>query len=66
MVHHDRRQDAGDDGASTVLTTVTRELLQEAAEHIGKVLGESLGGEGSAGTPPGGSNGAVKEDTQIR
>lgn len=54
MVHHVGQQDAGDDGASSAVTTVTRELLQEAAEHIGVVLGETLGGEGGTGTPSGG------------
>ncbi|KAF7652954.1 hypothetical protein LDENG_00089770 [Lucifuga dentata] len=43
VVHHDRQQDAGDDGASSTVTTVTREILQEAAEHIGAALGEALG-----------------------
>lgn len=60
-------QDAGDDGVSSAVTTVTRELLQEAAEHVGAALGETLGGKGGTGKPPsGGSNGPVKEDTQIR
>lgn len=63
VVHHERQQDAGDDGASSAVTTVTREILQEAAEHIGAALGEMLRGEGGAGAPPGRSNGAVKEDT---
>ncbi|TMS03466.1 Protein prune-like protein 2 [Larimichthys crocea] len=43
VVHHDGQQDAGDDGASSALTTVAREILQEAAEHIGAALGETLG-----------------------
>ncbi|XP_032372188.1 uncharacterized protein LOC116689702 isoform X3 [Etheostoma spectabile] len=43
VVHHDRQQDAGDDGASSVVTTVAGEILQEAAEHIGAALGETLG-----------------------
>ncbi|KAE8292209.1 Protein prune-like protein 2 BNIP2 motif-containing molecule at the C-terminal region 1 [Larimichthys crocea] len=43
VVHHDGQQDAGDDGASSTLTTVAREILQEAAEHIGAALGETLG-----------------------
>lgn len=63
VVHHDGQQDTGDDGASSVVMTVAREILQEAAEHIRATLGETLGGEGGAGAPPGGSNGAMKEDT---
>lgn len=65
VVHHDRQRDAGDDGASSVVTTVAREILQEAPEHIGVALGETLGGERGAGAPPPprGSNGAMKEDT---
>ncbi|XP_045891419.1 protein prune homolog 2-like isoform X4 [Micropterus dolomieu] len=43
VVHHDRQRDAGDDGASSVVTTVAREVLQEAPEHIGVALGETLG-----------------------
>ncbi|KAK2837207.1 hypothetical protein Q5P01_014419 [Channa striata] len=43
VVHHDGQQDAGDDGASSAVTTVTREILQEAAEHIRASLGETLG-----------------------
>ncbi|XP_038558850.1 uncharacterized protein LOC119891356 isoform X2 [Micropterus salmoides] len=43
VVHHDRQRDAGDDGASSVVTTVAREILQEAPEHIGVALGETLG-----------------------
>ncbi|XP_068559392.1 serine-rich adhesin for platelets-like isoform X3 [Cebidichthys violaceus] len=43
VVHQDRQQDAGDDGASSAVTTVTGEILQEAAEHIGAALGETLG-----------------------
>lgn len=54
VVHHDGQQDAGDDGASSAVTTVAREILQEAAEHIGAALGETLRGEGGAGNPPGG------------
>ncbi len=54
MVHHDGQQDAGDDGASSVVTIVAREILQEAVEHVGAALGETLGGEGGAGAPPGG------------
>lgn len=54
VVHHDGQRDAGDDGALSAVTTVTREILQEAAEHIRAALGEILGGEGGAGAPPGG------------
>ena len=54
VVHHDGQQDAGDDGASSAVTTVAREILQEAAEHVGAALGEILRGEGGAGNPPGG------------
>ncbi|XP_031712036.1 uncharacterized protein LOC116388388 isoform X3 [Anarrhichthys ocellatus] len=43
VVHQDMQQDAGDDGASSAVTTVTGEILQEAAEHIGAALGETLG-----------------------
>ncbi|XP_037337986.2 protein prune homolog 2-like isoform X3 [Pungitius pungitius] len=43
VVHQDRQQDAGDDGASSAVTTVAGEILQEAAEHIGAALGETLG-----------------------
>ncbi|XP_037633603.1 protein prune homolog 2-like isoform X3 [Sebastes umbrosus] len=43
VVHHDGQQDAGDDGASSAVTTVAGEILQEAAEHIGAALGETLG-----------------------
>ncbi|XP_044051453.1 uncharacterized protein LOC122875889 isoform X4 [Siniperca chuatsi] len=43
VVHHDGQQDAGDDGASSAVTTVAREILQEAAEHIGAAQGETLG-----------------------
>ncbi|XP_040898196.1 protein prune homolog 2-like [Toxotes jaculatrix] len=43
VVHHDGQQDAGDDGASSAVTTVAREILQEAAEHIRATLGETLG-----------------------
>ncbi|KAM8760623.1 uncharacterized protein AB9X84_008646 isoform 9-T9 [Acanthopagrus schlegelii] len=42
VVHHDGQQDAGDDGASSAVTTVAREILQEAAEHVGAALGEIL------------------------
>lgn len=53
VVHQDRQQDAGDDGASSAVTTVAGEILQEAAVHIGAALGETLGGEGGAGAPQG-------------
>ncbi|XP_059192710.1 protein prune homolog 2-like [Centropristis striata] len=53
VVHHDGQQDAGDDGAPSAVTTVAGEILQEAAEHIGAALGETLGGEGGAGAPQG-------------
>ncbi|KAF1389206.1 hypothetical protein PFLUV_G00071030 [Perca fluviatilis] len=43
VVHHDGQQDAGDDGASSAVTTVAGEILQEAAEHVGAALGETLG-----------------------
>ncbi|XP_068461126.1 uncharacterized protein [Clinocottus analis] len=43
VVHQDRQQDAGDDGASSAVTTVAGEILQEAAEHIGAALREILG-----------------------
>ncbi|XP_018523923.1 protein prune homolog 2 isoform X4 [Lates calcarifer] len=43
VVHHDGQQDTGDDGASSVVMTVAREILQEAAEHIRATLGETLG-----------------------
>ncbi|KAM6931378.1 uncharacterized protein FYW49_003251 [Xenentodon cancila] len=43
VVHHDGQRDAGDDGALSVVTTVAREILQEAAEHIRAALGEVLG-----------------------
>lgn len=67
VVHHDGQRDAEDDGASSAVATVTRELLQEAAEHVGAELGESLGGEVERRRQPlGGSNGAAREDTQIR
>lgn len=53
VVHHDGQQDAADDGTSSAVTTVTREILQEAAEHIRAALGETLRGEGGAGAPLG-------------
>ncbi|XP_029295066.1 uncharacterized protein LOC115013169 isoform X2 [Cottoperca gobio] len=43
VVHHDGQQDAGDDRASSVVTRVAGEILQEAAEHVGAALGETLG-----------------------
>uniref|UniRef100_A0A3Q1BTP1 CRAL-TRIO domain-containing protein n=1 Tax=Amphiprion ocellaris TaxID=80972 RepID=A0A3Q1BTP1_AMPOC len=43
VVHHDGQQGAGDDGALSAVTTVTGEILQEAAEHIRAALGEILG-----------------------
>ncbi|XP_026199670.1 uncharacterized protein LOC113151062 isoform X2 [Anabas testudineus] len=43
VVHLNRQQDAEDDGASSAVTTVAREILQEAAEHIRASLGETLG-----------------------
>ncbi|XP_034547438.1 exopolyphosphatase PRUNE1 [Notolabrus celidotus] len=43
VVHHDGQQDAGDDGVQSAVTTVTREILQEAAEHVGAALGDTLG-----------------------
>uniref|UniRef100_A0A3Q3CMP9 Prune homolog 2 with BCH domain n=1 Tax=Haplochromis burtoni TaxID=8153 RepID=A0A3Q3CMP9_HAPBU len=43
VVYHDGQQDAGDDGALSAVTTVTKEILQEAAEHIRATLGEILG-----------------------
>ncbi|XP_061585224.1 protein prune homolog 2-like isoform X2 [Cololabis saira] len=43
VVHHAGRRDAGVDGALSVVTTVAREILQEAAEHIRPALGEALG-----------------------
>lgn len=52
MVYHDGQQDAGDDGALSAVTTVTKEILQEAAEHIRATLGEILGGERSTGALP--------------
>lgn len=67
VVHHDGQRDAEDDGVSSAVATVTRELLQEAAEHVGAELGESLGGEVERRRQPlRGSNGAAREDTQIR
>lgn len=52
VVYHDGQQDAGDDGVLSTVTTVTIEILQEAAEHIRATLGEILGGERSTAPPP--------------
>ncbi|XP_017269258.1 protein prune homolog 2 isoform X3 [Kryptolebias marmoratus] len=43
VVHHDGQRDAADDGALSVLTTVAREILQEASEQSRAALGEALG-----------------------
>ncbi|XP_010777445.1 uncharacterized protein [Notothenia coriiceps] len=43
VVHHGGQQDAGDDRASSAVSTVAGEILQEASEHIGAALGETLG-----------------------
>nr|XP_057926425.1 protein prune homolog 2-like isoform X2 [Doryrhamphus excisus] len=43
VVHHDSERDAGADGPASAVMTVARELLQEAPEHIGAPLRESLG-----------------------
>ncbi|XP_062240938.1 protein prune homolog 2-like [Platichthys flesus] len=43
VVLRDGQQDSGDDGASFAVTTVAREIRQEAAEHIGAALGKTLG-----------------------
>ncbi|XP_074525620.1 uncharacterized protein LOC141789944 isoform X2 [Halichoeres trimaculatus] len=43
VVHHDGQQDAGDDGVQSAVTTVAREILQEAAEHVGAAPEEALG-----------------------
>lgn len=51
VVHHNGQQDTTDDGLSSAVITVTRELLQEAVEHIRAALWETLGGEGGAGSP---------------
>ncbi|XP_041854507.1 protein prune homolog 2-like isoform X4 [Melanotaenia boesemani] len=42
VVHHDKLQDAENGGALSAVTTVTREILQEAAEHIRAALGDVL------------------------
>ncbi|MED6283140.1 hypothetical protein CHARACLAT_005739 [Characodon lateralis] len=63
VVHQDGQWDAANDGALSAVTTVAREILQEAAEQDRAALGELLGGKGAKGTTPGGSNGAMKEDT---
>lgn len=54
VVHHGGQREAGDDGALSTVTTVAREILQEAAEHIRAALGEVLGGEGGGGALLGG------------
>lgn len=51
VVHHDRQQDAGGDVASSAVMTVATEILQEAPEHIGAALRETLRGEGGADAP---------------
>lgn len=69
VVHHGGQRDAGDDVAASAVTAVAGEILQEAAEHVGAALRETLGGEGGASSSPlRGSNGAVKGGghTQIR
>ncbi|XP_033947833.1 uncharacterized protein [Pseudochaenichthys georgianus] len=43
VVHHGGQQDAGDNRASSAVSTVAGEILQEASEHIGAALGETLG-----------------------
>nr|XP_020458113.1 uncharacterized protein LOC109961556 isoform X2 [Monopterus albus] len=43
VVYHDRQQDTADDRAVSAVAAVTREILQEAAEHIGPALRENLG-----------------------
>lgn len=52
----ERRDAEEDDGggaaAGSAVATIARELLQEAAEHVGALLAESLEGEASAGEPP--------------
>ncbi|MEQ2171103.1 hypothetical protein GOODEAATRI_007315 [Goodea atripinnis] len=63
VVHQDGQWDAANDGALSAVTTVAREILQEAAEQDRAALGELLGGKGAKGTTPGVSNGAMKEDT---
>ncbi|KAM4745832.1 protein prune homolog 2-like [Anableps anableps] len=42
VVHQDGQRDAADDGAMSALTTVTREILQDAAEQSRAALGELL------------------------
>lgn len=51
VVHQDGQRDAADDGGMSALTTVAREILQDAAEQSRAALGELLGGEGGKGTP---------------
>uniref|UniRef100_A0A087YKA2 Uncharacterized protein n=3 Tax=Poecilia TaxID=8080 RepID=A0A087YKA2_POEFO len=43
VVHQDGQQDAADDGAMSALTTVAREILQDAVEQSRAALGELLG-----------------------
>ncbi|XP_029019943.1 uncharacterized protein LOC114863216 isoform X3 [Betta splendens] len=43
VVHRNGQQDAEDDGTSSAVATVAREILQDAAEHIRASLGETLG-----------------------
>lgn len=62
VVHHDGQQDTGDDGASFAVTTVAREIRQEAAEHVRATLRKTLGGEAGTSDHQGGCNGAMKED----
>lgn len=55
VVHHGRQRDAVHDGALSVLMTVAREILQEAAEQSRAALGEALVGERGTDPPtPGG------------
>ncbi|XP_008416749.1 uncharacterized protein LOC103470240 isoform X1 [Poecilia reticulata] len=43
VVHQDGQRDAADDGAMSALTTVAREILQDAVEQSRAALGELLG-----------------------
>ncbi|XP_027889864.1 uncharacterized protein LOC114154722 isoform X2 [Xiphophorus couchianus] len=43
VVHQDGQRDAADDGGMSALTTVAREILQDAAEQSRAALGELLG-----------------------
>lgn len=52
VVHQDGQRDAVDDGALSALTTVAREILQEAAEQSRAPLRELLRGERGKGNPP--------------